>query len=89
MTLHPFNSRVVINVKYHGIISILCDFLFRHGDMLFLYSQLTHADGDRPGTCGSVSVGASSTKDVVVEDEVDQLLYKEDGKIYRKKDEQL
>ena len=60
---------------------------FRHGDMLFLLTSTTHT-GERPGSSDSVSMDTSGPVSVV-EDEVDQILYKEDGKIYRKKDEQL
>lgn len=55
--------------------------------MLFLFTQTTHT-GDRPGSSDSAATDPPLTNSVV-EDEVDQLLYKEDGKIYRKKDEQL
>ena len=55
--------------------------------MLFLLTSTTHT-GERPGSSDSVSMDTSGPVSVV-EDEVDQLLYKEDGKIYRKKDEQL
>lgn len=45
------------------------------------------------GDMGSVSISGSSmssgSSQSVVEDEVDQILYKEDGKIYREKNEQL
>lgn len=60
----------------------------KHGDMLFLFTQVTHS-GDRPGSSEGVAMDITPFKNTVMEDEVDQLLYKEDGKIYRKKDEQL
>lgn len=45
------------------------------------------------GDLGSVSISGSSMSSAssqsVVEDEVDQILYKEDGKIYRQRNEQL
>lgn len=45
------------------------------------------------GDMGSVSISGSSmssgSSQSVVEDEVDQILYKEDGKIYRSRNEQL
>lgn len=59
----------------------------KHGDMLFLLTSQTHT-GERPGSSESMSMDTSGPH-TVVEDEVDQILYKEDGKIYRKKDEQL
>ncbi|CAC5423511.1 NPLOC4 [Mytilus coruscus] len=61
----------------------------KHGDMLYLLptdgkdlgSNLVQADNMAPSP-GSAAQG-------VVEDEVDQILDKEDGKIYRKRNEQL
>lgn len=61
----------------------------KHGDMLYLLptdgkdlgSYLVQADNMAPSP-GSAAQG-------VVEDEVDQILDKEDGKIYRKRNEQL
>jgi hypothetical protein len=45
------------------------------------------------GDMGSVSISGASmssgSSQSVVEDEVDQILYKEDGKIYRERNEQL
>ena len=59
--------------------------------MLYLFSQSTHSGaGERPGSSDSVAMDTSIfPKDTVKEDEVDLLLYKEDGKIHRKRDEQL
>lgn len=68
----------------------ICIYLYiRHGDMLYLLptdgkdlgSNLLQADNMAPSP-GSSAPG-------VVEDEVDQILDKEDGKIYRKRNEQL
>lgn len=60
----------------------------RHGDMLFLFRQQTA--GARPGSSDSVPMDTTPfTSDIVKENEVDLLLYKEDGKIHRKRDEQL
>lgn len=56
--------------------------------MLFLFTQTTHT-GDRPGSSEDSVMDTAPFTNSVVEDEVDQLLYKEDGKIYRKRDEQL
>lgn len=61
---------------------------FRHGDMLFLFTETTHT-GERPGSSNDVSSDMMPFTNSIVEDEVDQLLYKEDGKIQRKRDEQL
>jgi hypothetical protein len=59
--------------------------------MLYLFPQSTHSGaGERPGSSSSVAMDTSPfTTDTVKEDEVDLLMYKEDGKIYRKRDEQL
>ena len=54
--------------------------------MLYIFFSQTHAD--RPGSNDSVSMDVMPST-TVVEDEVDLLMYKEDGKIYRKKDLQL
>ena len=55
--------------------------------MLYLLTSQTHT-GERPGSSESMTMDTSGPQ-TIVEDEVDQILYKEDGKIYRKKDEQL
>ena len=55
--------------------------------MLFLFTSITHT-GERPGCSDNNSMDTSGPASIV-EDEVDLILYKEDGKIYRKKDEQL
>ena len=66
---------------------VLYVFPFRHGDMLYIFFSQTHL-AERPGSSDSVSMDVMPSNSIV-EDEVDLLLYKEDGKIYRKKDEQL
>lgn len=55
--------------------------------MLYLLTSTTHT-GERPGSSENMAMDTAPPQ-TVVEDEVDQLLYKEDGKIYRKRDEQL
>ncbi|XP_060577563.1 nuclear protein localization protein 4 homolog [Ruditapes philippinarum] len=69
----------------------LDSYKIKHGDMLYLFPQSTHSGaGERPGSSSSVAMDTSPfTTDTVKEDEVDLLMYKEDGKIYRKRDEQL
>lgn len=71
----------------------LLDYQLKHGDMLFMvFSQKgrtqavasTSASGSGTDTQASVSTGAEAQ-----EDEVDRLLRVEDGKIYRKRNEQL
>lgn len=56
--------------------------------MLFLFTETTHT-GERPGSSNDISSDMMPFTNSIVEDEVDQLLYKEDGKIQRKRDEQL
>ncbi|XP_052784162.1 nuclear protein localization protein 4 homolog [Mya arenaria] len=58
----------------------------KHGDMLYLFTQTTHT-GERPGS--SATIDTSPFTNTVQENEVDLLLYKEDGKIDRNRDEQL
>ncbi|KAL5019419.1 hypothetical protein ScPMuIL_005141 [Solemya velum] len=59
----------------------------RHGDMLYLFEsdiRPSHmADGD------STTIPLTGYGTAVIEDEVDQYLEKQDGKIYRKRNEQL
>lgn len=61
----------------------------RHGDMLFLYPS-------SPAGCSSETMDTSVSQGLrpvgapqVVEDEIDQYLIKQDGKIYRNRDQQL
>ena len=61
---------------------------FRHGDMLFLFTETTHT-GDRPGSSDNGASDMMPFSNSILEDEVDQLLYKEDGRIPRKIDELL
>ena len=58
--------------------------------MLYLFTHMTHT-GERPGSSDSTTPleGGATFSSTVVEDEVDQLLYKEDGRIHRNRDEQL
>ena len=61
----------------------------RHGDMLFLYPSSPAGSSsetmDTSVSQGLRPVGAPQ----VVEDEIDQYLIKQDGKIYRNRDQQL
>ncbi|XP_072030080.1 nuclear protein localization protein 4 homolog [Amphiura filiformis] len=71
----------------------------RHGDMLYLFSDESVADSGNSSSSSAAVIGGSgeptpSTSGApvapqVIEDEVDQFLAKQDGKIYRKRDEQL
>ncbi|KFQ08205.1 Nuclear protein localization protein 4, partial [Haliaeetus albicilla] len=61
----------------------------KHGDMLFLYPS-------SPAGCSSETMDTSVSQGLrpvgapqVVEDEIDQYLIKQDGKIYRNRDQQL
>ena len=67
--------------------------LFRHGDMLYLFPTKVEVDGLAQDESSSSSISSSSSTQPaqasVVEDEVDQFLWKQDGKIYRKRDDQL
>jgi len=56
--------------------------------MLFLFTETTHT-GDRPGSSDNGASDMMPFSNSILEDEVDQLLYKEDGRIPRKRDEQL
>lgn len=78
-----------------------CKLFLRHGDMLYMVLEErintgSAADGNTPDAAAisSVAVGvsnlsAASSSDVCVEDEVDQILGKQDGKIYRSRNDQL
>lgn len=64
----------------------------RHGEMLYLFDDMAKngvsaevASTSAAGTTQIIGASGSSVK----EDHVDQLLDKEDGKIYRKRNEQL
>ncbi|KAH3863869.1 hypothetical protein DPMN_026873, partial [Dreissena polymorpha] len=62
----------------------------KHGDMLFLFSQPTHISGQASIGVDMDTLSSSPfPSGTVQEDEVDLLLYKEDGRIPRQKDEQL
>uniref|UniRef100_A0A8C6ZHY3 Nuclear pore localisation protein Npl4 ubiquitin-like domain-containing protein n=1 Tax=Nothoprocta perdicaria TaxID=30464 RepID=A0A8C6ZHY3_NOTPE len=61
----------------------------KHGDMLFLYPS-SPAGSSSETMDTSVSQGARPAgAPHVVEDEIDQYLIKQDGKIYRNRDQQL
>lgn len=60
----------------------------RHGDMLYLLSSDGKDLSSNP-VADNLAPAPCSTAQGVVEDEVDQILDKEDGKIYRKRNEQL
>ncbi|KAM6111235.1 LOW QUALITY PROTEIN: nuclear protein localization protein 4 homolog [Pterocles gutturalis] len=60
----------------------------KHGDMLFLYpSSPAGPSSETMDTSGSQSLRRGGPQ--VVEDEIDQYLIKQDGKIYRNRDPQL
>ncbi|XP_063961834.1 nuclear protein localization protein 4 homolog [Lytechinus pictus] len=74
----------------------------KHGDMIYLFPTAVKEDGivepstqvksSIPTSSSSSSLSSSSSSQPlasVVEDEVDQFLWKQDGKIYRKRDGQL
>lgn len=64
-------------------------FSYRHGDMLFLFPSSQPGSSsenmDTSGSQGMRHIGVPQ----VVEDEIDQYLIKQDGKIYRNRDQQL
>lgn len=61
----------------------------RHGDMLFLYpSSPAGSSSETMDTSVSQSLRPAGAPQVV-EDEIDQYLIKQDGKIYRNRDQQL
>ncbi|KGL74165.1 Nuclear protein localization protein 4, partial [Tinamus guttatus] len=61
----------------------------KHGDMLFLYpSSPAGSSSETMDTSGSQSLRPAGAPQVV-EDEIDQYLIKQDGKIYRNRDQQL
>lgn len=75
-------------------------FLSRHGDMLFLFpssagSSSENMDTAQPHSSSSLSSSSSSSMSrshsgpQIQEDEIDQYLAKQDGKIYRNRDPQL
>ena len=84
---------------------LLIDSIFRHGDMLFLeinpdafLDDATDGDVTSLASAGALLTGdaqvaaRSLNRDLggsIIEDEVDQLLWKQDGKIPREKNEQL
>lgn len=64
---------------------------YRHGDMLFLYPSSPAGSSSSSETMDT-SVSQNSRPGgapQVVEDEIDQYLIKQDGKIYRNRDQQL
>ncbi|KAI8796398.1 nuclear protein localization protein 4 [Biomphalaria glabrata] len=74
----------------------LSDYQIKHGDMLFLeFSHKSRPDSSSLPFSSEVSprqsteTGLASLVPDVQEDEVDRLLREEDGKIYRKRNEQL
>uniref|UniRef100_A0A493TQB6 Nuclear pore localisation protein Npl4 ubiquitin-like domain-containing protein n=2 Tax=Anatinae TaxID=2068716 RepID=A0A493TQB6_ANAPP len=61
----------------------------KHGDMLFLYpSSPAGSSSETMDTSVSQSLRPAGAPQVV-EDEIDQYLIKQDGKIYRNRDQQL
>lgn len=73
-------------------------FLSRHGDMLFLFPSSAGSSGENMDTAqahsslsssSSSSMSRSHSAPHIQEDEIDQYLAKQDGKIYRNRDPQL
>ena len=83
----------------------MISFVFRHGDILYIWSETRNTGGvevsgkSSPLFSTSTSSNATSAATApqqarpqpftVIEDQVDQLLEKQDGRIIREKNEQL
>uniref|UniRef100_A0A4W3K1V5 Nuclear protein localization protein 4 homolog n=2 Tax=Callorhinchus milii TaxID=7868 RepID=A0A4W3K1V5_CALMI len=67
-------------------------FRIKHGDMLFLFlagAPSTSTQYMQTSCVGGAVLGSAPTASAFVEDEIDQILNKQDGKIYRNRDAQL
>ena len=62
--------------------------LNRHGDLLFLFPSSLAGPSSEMETSAPLGLKASGAPSVV-EDEIDQYLSRQDGKIYRSRDPQL
>lgn len=60
----------------------------RHGDLLFLFPESLAGPSSEMETSSPLGLKASGAPSVV-EDEIDQYLSRQDGKIYRSRDPQL
>lgn len=85
-----YHSEIDNSVTVLPFFLILLFFCFcRHGDMLFLFPSSTPGSSsenmDTSISQGTRPLGVPQ----VVEDEIDQYLIKQDGKIYRSRDQQL
>lgn len=65
-----------------------CLSLNRHGDLLFLFPSSLAGPSSEMETSSTINLKALGAPNVV-EDEIDQYLSRQDGKIYRSRDPQL
>ncbi|XP_033108064.1 nuclear protein localization protein 4 homolog [Anneissia japonica] len=67
----------------------ISSFQIRNGDMLYLFPNVRGASAMETEDAGTGEAGVTAAPGEVEEDEVDVLLAKEDGRIYRKRDQQF
>lgn len=81
-------SRLICAIQAVDKTALTFCLLNRHGDLLFLFPSNLAGPSSEMETSASVGLKAFGVPNVV-EDEIDQYLSKQDGKIYRSRDPQL